>query len=97
MKRVLPIVALLLGGCALTSKSDPLMPRYFDPDLSSLPTAAADTDGNPNAPSLRLGRVTAGEHLRERIVYRQANRELGFYEERRWTENPDVYLRRALA
>jgi cholesterol transport system auxiliary component len=88
----------LAGGCALTSKSEPLAPRYFDPDLSSLPVAAADTENaNANEPALRLGRVIAAEHLRERIVFREANRELGFYEDRRWTETPDFYLRRALA
>src|SRR5262249_24489929 len=67
------------------------------PDLSSLPVAAANTEGAATAPALRLGRVSAAAHLRERIVFREANRELGFYETRRWTEAADAYLRRALA
>lgn len=91
-------LAMLAGGCALTSKSEPLMPHYYDPDLSSLPVAAANTDvASATGPALRLGRVSAAAHLRERIVFREGNRELGFYEGRRWTETPDAYLRRALA
>lgn len=92
------------SACALTSKSEPIVPRYYDPDLSDLPVrpAAADVDverarASAKARVLRLGRVTAAAHLGERLVFRNANRELGFYEERRWTESPDAYLHRALA
>lgn len=95
------LAALLLaaGGCALTSKSEPLAPRYYQPDLSSLPArpAAEAEKSLADAPALRLGRVSAAAHLRERLVFRLPNRELGFYEDRRWTETPDSYLHRALA
>jgi cholesterol transport system auxiliary component len=30
-------------------------------------------------------------------VYRDSDHELGYYEDRRWTERPETYLRRALA
>jgi cholesterol transport system auxiliary component len=99
-------LALLLGavtGCALTSKSDPMMPRYFSPDeargrtqlaaASLIAVAEAGTQGI----ELRLGRVTAASYLGERIVFRDSNYELGYYEERRWTERPEAYLRRAAA
>ena len=100
------VLTLLLGavaGCALTSKSDPMMPRYFSPDeargrtqlaaSSSIAEAEAGTQGI----ELRLGRITAASYLGERIVFRDSNYELGYYEERRWTERPEAYLRRAVA
>jgi len=88
----------LLGvtGCALLGKSDALTPRYFSPDASS--SAAARTPAATGAPlELRLGRVTAAAYLGERIVFRDSNYELSFYEQRRWTERPEAYLRRALS
>jgi cholesterol transport system auxiliary component len=92
--------ASLLGACALTSKSEPLVPRYFSPDYLAGETAAravpASSAGAP-APQLRLGDVSGGTHLRERILYRDRDNALGYYEERRWTERPEDYLRRALA
>ncbi|HMJ54676.1 MAG TPA: ABC-type transport auxiliary lipoprotein family protein [Polyangiaceae bacterium] len=99
-------LALLLGavaGCALTSKSDPMMPRYFSPDesrgRSQVAAATSAPERDPGAPTieLRLGRVTAATYLGERIVFRDSNYELGFYEERRWTERPEAYLRRAVS
>jgi cholesterol transport system auxiliary component len=84
-----------LAGCALTSKSEALMSRYFSPERSRRMPPRAHA-GEP-ALELRLGRVRAGSHLGERIVYHQAPNELGFYEDRRWTEPPEEYLRRSLA
>jgi cholesterol transport system auxiliary component len=46
---------------------------------------------------LRLGRVTAGSYIRENIIYRSSEFEVGFYDDLLWTERPDAYLRRALA
>jgi cholesterol transport system auxiliary component len=86
----------LLAGCALTSKSDPWTTRYFSPE-------AATGGESPAAPTdagrvrLRLGRISAGKHLRERIAFRSSEHEIGYYDDRRWTEQPDEYLRRALA
>jgi cholesterol transport system auxiliary component len=84
-----------LSSCALTSKADPMRPRYFTPE-------SAGPDRVPGASqfsgfSLRLGRVVGGANLREQIVYRSSEQELGYYEERRWTERPEVYVRRALS
>ncbi len=89
-------VALVVGtsGCALLTKSDPVLPRYFSPEVS-------DTDSpvlrNANADlSVRLGRIGGGSYLKERIAYRNSEHEFGFYEDRRWTERPEVYLQRAI-
>ena len=85
--------ALLLPGCALLGKSDPLVPRYFSAEY------AAD-QGAPRAPpglQLRLGPVQGWTHLRERMVVRRSARELSYREDRRWTERPEIYLRRALS
>ena len=88
--------ALLTAGCALTSKSEPIAPRYFSPER---PADAARASKKPlDVPlELRLGRVSGSSHLDERLVYRDSAYQLGYYEERRWTEEPAEYLRRSLA
>jgi cholesterol transport system auxiliary component len=86
----------LLSGCALTSKSDVLAVRWFTPETIKprLTSAAPET---ANGPRIELGRVTSGPNLRERIAYRDDAREVGWYDDRRWTERPDTYVRRQLA
>lgn len=89
--------ALSLCGCALLTKSAPITPRYFAPRID---TDAASEQKVPEAAvgrRLRLGRINAGPHLRERMAYRSSDTEVGYREERRWTERPDAYLQRALA
>ena len=90
------LAALLAAGCALTSKNEPIVPRYFSPDR---PGDAARLGPRPPAllEELRLGRVTSASHLDERLVYRDSDYELGYYQERRWTEAPDGYLKRRLS
>jgi ABC-type uncharacterized transport system auxiliary subunit len=90
MKRAL----LLLGlcGCALLGKSEPSVPRYFTPEYD----AAAPAQPRPDL-ELRIGQVESWAHLRERIVVRRVGRELVYREGLRWTELPEVYLRRALS
>jgi cholesterol transport system auxiliary component len=89
---------LLLGtvalwGCALLGKNEPLVPRYFTPDYpTDAPTAPARSDLQ-----LRLGRVEGWSHLRERMAVRHSAREISYYEDRHWTERPEIYLRRALS
>ena len=87
------VVALALPGCALLGKSEPLVPRYFTPEYAASAPAA------PAVPALRLrlGRVEGRASLRERMASRLADREVRYAEDRRWTERPEVYLRRALA
>jgi ABC-type uncharacterized transport system auxiliary subunit len=81
-------------ACALTSKAEPLTPRYFSPEQES---AAAPAPPASAPLELRLGEVSAAAHLEERIAYRPSEGELGYYESWRWTEPPQAYLRRALA
>src|SRR5579859_2713520 len=102
MKLARPLATLVAAasigaaGCALLSKSDPVVPRYFSPE----PAAAAEPALVVPAAApleLRLGRVNAGSYLRDKIVFRNSAYEVGYYEERRWTEKPEAYVRRALA
>jgi len=87
------IVAATGCGSALLDKAEPLNVRYFTPTLAT-PTGG---QGAVGAGSLRLGRVEASEHLRERIAFRASEHEVGFYEGFRWTEQPDAYFKRALS
>jgi ABC-type uncharacterized transport system auxiliary subunit len=96
--RVLGIAAVAaavsLGGCALLTKSEPFTPRFFSVEPAAIPVAR--TPARTKALELRLGRVTSATYLGERIVYRKSPTELGFYEDRRWTEKPEAYFRRSL-
>jgi cholesterol transport system auxiliary component len=80
-------------GCALTSKGEVQSPRFYSPELAPGGTAI-----RPSAPGLRLrlGQIEAASYLEERIAYRVTENELGYYDDRRWTEPPEQYLRRAL-
>jgi ABC-type uncharacterized transport system auxiliary subunit len=99
--RALALVPLCLvflgtGGCALLTKDDPLIPRYFSPG------AEAATDMTPPGAAvataeLRLGRVNSSAFIREQVVHRDGAHELGSYESIRWSEKPETYVRRALA
>jgi cholesterol transport system auxiliary component len=105
---VVALVALGTCGCALTSKADVVEIRHFSPEhvRPRLTSTDAPPDATPRtalvtpAPSaaldVRLGRVTSGPNLRERIVYRNAAYELSYYEGFRWTERPETFVRRAL-
>ena len=97
------VLATALTGCALTSKGDALAIRYFDPESARprLTSAAAQSQAQAHAQSdgatVELGRVSSGINLREKIAYRDAAFEVGFYDDKRWTERPEVYVRRELA
>ena len=86
------LLLTLSASCALTSKAEVLTPRYFSPATARGPHSPKVTE----ALDLRLGQVSAASHLDERIAYRVGGAEMGFYEDQRWTENPEAYLRRAL-
>ena len=65
---------------------------------SALPTMAPGSDSEAVAPpTLRLGRISAGAHLGKKVVYRSSSVELGMYDDKRWTERPDEYVRRAIS
>lgn len=86
------LLCLALPGCALTSKAEALSPRYFNPQLAM----GARSQPAPQPFELRLGQVSSASNLDERMAYRVSSAEVGFYEDRRWTELPEAYLRRAL-
>ena len=85
-------------GCAFFTKSKPVMLRYFTPETTSAPRQPAGVAMamRPEGLDLRLGRVNAASYLKDRIAFRDRSFEIGYYEELRWTEKPEAYLRRAL-
>jgi cholesterol transport system auxiliary component len=92
------LTALLCAGCALTSKSDPVNLRYFTPDAVLSPgRGAVAADGTGRGLELRIGRVNASSNIKDRIAFRDQSHEIGYYEELRWSEKPESYLRRAVA
>lgn len=104
----LPLASSLgVLGCALTDKADAWNVHYYAAEAASRGSAqpvAAVSAAVPGADQpaaakvlLRLGRVSAGAHLGKKIVYRTSSVEVGIYDERRWTERPEEYLRRALS
>ncbi|MDP9033408.1 MAG: PqiC family protein [Myxococcota bacterium] len=86
------VAICLQCGCALTSKSDAMVARYFTPE-SSVAAAEPTTTG---ALELRLGRVNSASYIKDKIVFRESPYEVGYYEGKRWTEKPETYVRRAL-
>ena len=78
-----------VSACALTSKAEVVTPRYFSPE----PMAGGHSPKVPEKLELRLGEVSSASHLDERIAYRVGGAEMGFYEDQRWTENPEAYRR----
>lgn len=109
-------LALVLGsaagaGCALVSKSEPLAPRYFDPEGSAPPRPPSpppesrpsdgDTAGGPGGAGagrrLRLGAVTASGEIRQGLAFRRSPHEVEYADTLRWTERPEASLRRALS
>jgi cholesterol transport system auxiliary component len=92
-------------GCALTEKAEVMDVHYFTAETTARPAPAASAsaavpggDGEAVAPpALRLGRISAGAHLGKKVVYRSSSVELGMYDDKRWTERPDEYVRRAMS
>jgi hypothetical protein len=71
-----------------------MVPRYYTPEALEAPARAGATPATSLA--LRIGRVGGSSYLKERMAYRDAEHEFGFYDDKRWTERPEVYLLRAL-
>lgn len=86
-----PIV--LVAGCALLSKAKPMDVRWYTPEhLRPGPASPLPASG----PALRLAGVRSGLDLEQRIVHGDGGYRMDYYEERRWTERPEVYVRNAL-
>ena len=84
----------LLSDCALTSKADAIYPRFFSPEAEPAQTVSPPPARTTLA--LRMGQVEAASYVEERFAYRLGPSELAYYEDRRWTEAPERYVRRAL-
>lgn len=90
------LVGLALApGCALLTKSDPIIPRYFSPEPAA--SSKANVPAASSGLELRLGRVNADGYIKDRMVHRDSAFEVGYYDDRVWTEKPEAYVRRALA
>lgn len=82
------------SGCGgLLSKGDPGDARYFNLEQARATHAGARAEGA----ELRLGRVTGATHLEDRLVFRDSAYEIGYHRELRWTEPPELSLKRQLA
>lgn len=93
----LAAAALLASGCAFLSKGEAMTPRYFSPALAfEPPDASRPPAPEASLPELRVGRIEPAAHLEERIAYRISDSELAYYDDRRWTEPPEQFVRRAL-
>jgi len=94
MRPALVSVVMAFSGCALLSKGELGTRRFYSLDeVGSLERAKVDATGA----ELRLGRVTAGACGSELMMVRQSPFEIVFDDERRWSERPEVSLRRALS
>jgi len=96
--------ALLLGtlalpalGCALLSKDQPTLLRYYSLDPPPARQAHRSTTLAADTARLRVGRITAALYIRDRMAFRDSGVEIGYYEDFRWTERPESYVRRDLA
>jgi cholesterol transport system auxiliary component len=92
------LVPVAVSACALTSKAPPLEIHYYSPPPSGAPSevgAPRPTAATP-ASAVSLGRITSSASLRSRIAHRKSEVELGLYDTRRWTDDPEVFVRRAL-
>ncbi len=92
MKYLWLSLVLLLAGCLSglgAGDSQPL--RFFSAALPQEP--AVEVSGTS---ALRWDHLTASRHLRDRMVWRNGEVEFGYYETRRWTELPLVWVVRGL-
>jgi ABC-type uncharacterized transport system auxiliary subunit len=91
-------MAMLLGctlqSCALFSKGEVTTRRYYSVELPLL--HPPDADRRPDL-ALRVSKVSANRILSERIMFRASANEVGFYDDRVWTERPEAYLTRGLS
>ena len=87
------VVLALSSACALLSRGASAEWRWYTPEtVRPQLTSGVVRSG----PVVRIRRVTAGANLGTRIAFGNGAYEGGYYEERRWTEGPEVYVRHAL-
>jgi ABC-type uncharacterized transport system auxiliary subunit len=81
-------------GCALFSRGASVETAWYTPELRGAGQGSAE---HQPLGELRLGRVTSGADLGLRIAYGDGLYQIGYYENSRWTERPQHYVRRAVA
>lgn len=83
------------AACSIFGNSPPLDVRYYDVEAPEhrVTTRSAVAEGNIE---LALGKARSSEFLRNHIVYREPDEAIREYETARWTEYPEVYMKRAL-
>jgi cholesterol transport system auxiliary component len=84
----------MAAGCALVSRGKALDVRWYTPERAPPAEGVAESQGGCE---LRLGAVTAGADLGPRIVHGDGAYQVARYDDRRWSERPEHYVRRALA
>ncbi len=80
-------------SCALVSRGKTLDVHWYTPERIRPQVGSAEMQA---ACELRLGSVTSGADLGPRINFGDGLYRVGEYEDRRWTERPEHYLRRTL-
>jgi cholesterol transport system auxiliary component len=89
----LATILALAPACALTSRGDAREWQWFTPERVR-PRLTSGVVGA--GPPVQLRRVTSGTDLGRRIIFGDGAYEVGYYEQRRWTDAPELYVRRAL-
>lgn len=87
------VVVLACAGCpSILPESNSPKIRYFtvEPGPMRTPTPMPELQ-------VRLARIEAASHIEDRIAFRDAGAEVGYYGSLRWADSPEAYLRRALA
>jgi ABC-type uncharacterized transport system auxiliary subunit len=95
---LLSILMLTTLGCALTSKSDPTLLRYYSLAAPRHQERGPGPPPTSDPPArLRVGRINAALYIRDRMAFRESDVAIGYYDDFRWTERPESYVRRDLA
>lgn len=89
---LLLVGALAFAGCTLLTKAEPLEVTYLAPPLPEAPEAQAES-----GPALRMTRVSASAHLRERLLVAKGEHSYRQSDAWHWTEEPRGYLERSLS
>jgi cholesterol transport system auxiliary component len=92
MKRLWLVALCALAGCALTSKATPVEVHWYTPERVHPGAVSAPSNG----PALILGFVRSGSDLGERIAWGDGAYQVGYYEDRRWTERPAQFVTAAV-
>jgi ABC-type uncharacterized transport system auxiliary subunit len=87
----LVLLAVFESACALTGKAKALDVRYYTPER-----VRAVMDPPAQGPALRLGQIEAGVDLGQQIVHGDGVFRVDYYDDHRWTQRPQVYVRDAL-